>query len=173
MTSAGAADPADAYDRLRRRVLWQLPTGLYVVGSRHGDERNAMTLNLAMQASTEPKAIAIAVRTDAYTHSLIERGGAFTLNVLRRQDRTIVRKFVKPVAVDPVARTLNGFAYAEGRTGTPYLLDAWAVLDCTVAQQVRCGDHSMFVGEVVDVLLLGEEGEAILRMEDTRMNYGG
>jgi hypothetical protein len=30
-----ASDPAatDAYDRLRRRVLWSMPQGLYVVGS--------------------------------------------------------------------------------------------------------------------------------------------
>ena len=37
-------DP-ETYDRLRRRVLWTMPSGLYVVGSRDGDRRNAMTLN--------------------------------------------------------------------------------------------------------------------------------
>lgn len=35
----------DAYDRLRRRVLWSLPSGLYVVGSRSGVKRNLMTIN--------------------------------------------------------------------------------------------------------------------------------
>ena len=35
----------DEYDRLRRRVLWSLPYGLYVVGSRAGERRNGMTLN--------------------------------------------------------------------------------------------------------------------------------
>jgi len=38
------ADP-DEYDRLRRRVLWTMPSGLYVVGSRDGERRNGMTLN--------------------------------------------------------------------------------------------------------------------------------
>jgi len=39
------ADP-DEYDRLRRRVLWQMPSGPYVVGSTDkGERRNAMTLN--------------------------------------------------------------------------------------------------------------------------------
>src|SRR2546423_11735822 len=33
-------DP-DEYDRLRRRVLWTMPSGLYVVGSRSGGRRNA------------------------------------------------------------------------------------------------------------------------------------
>jgi flavin reductase (DIM6/NTAB) family NADH-FMN oxidoreductase RutF len=38
------ADP-DEYDRLRRRVLWTMPSGLYIVGSRDGERRNGMTLN--------------------------------------------------------------------------------------------------------------------------------
>ncbi len=33
------------YDKMRRRLLWALPYGLYVVGSRAGDRRNGMTLN--------------------------------------------------------------------------------------------------------------------------------
>ena len=40
------ADPVE-YDKLRRRVLWKMPYGLYVVGSRSGDRHNAMTLNWA------------------------------------------------------------------------------------------------------------------------------
>jgi len=35
----------DEYDRRRRRVLWKMPSGLYVAGSRAGDRRNGMTLN--------------------------------------------------------------------------------------------------------------------------------
>jgi flavin reductase (DIM6/NTAB) family NADH-FMN oxidoreductase RutF len=36
---------AEEYDKLRRRVLWTFPSGLYVVGSRSGDRRNGMTAN--------------------------------------------------------------------------------------------------------------------------------
>ncbi len=39
------ADP-DEYDRLRRRVLWRMPSGLYVVGSTDkAERRNGMILN--------------------------------------------------------------------------------------------------------------------------------
>ena len=37
-------DPEE-YDKLRRRVLWKMPSGLYVLGSRDGERRNLMTLN--------------------------------------------------------------------------------------------------------------------------------
>ena len=52
------ADPEE-YDRLRRRVLWTMPSGLYVVGSRDGDRRNLMTLNWATQVSSAPKLLGI------------------------------------------------------------------------------------------------------------------
>ena len=46
---AGVETPEqrEEYDRRRRRLLWSLPYGLYVVGSRSGSRRNLMTLNWA------------------------------------------------------------------------------------------------------------------------------
>ena len=37
-------DP-DGYERTRRRVLWSMPSGLYVLGSSFAGRRNLMTLN--------------------------------------------------------------------------------------------------------------------------------
>ncbi len=166
------ADPEE-YDKLRRRVLWTMPYGLYVVGSRAGERRNAMTLNWATQLSFDPKLVGIAVETAALTCDLIREGGVFTLCVISREDRAIVRKFTKPVDVDTEARTLNGFAYHDGRTGAPVLDQAVAFVDCEVRQEVRTGTHVLFIGEVVDAGFQGPEDVAVLRMEDTRMCYGG
>ena len=38
---------------------------------------------------------------------------------------------------------------------------------------VDVGSHTLFVGEVVDAGFQKDEDTAVLRMEDTRMNYGG
>lgn len=161
------------YDRLRRRVLWTLPYGLYVVGSRSGDEANGMTLNWATQLSFDPKLVGIVVEKPALTHRLIADGGVFSLCTIDREDRAIVRKFTKPVEVDRDAMTLNGFAFHDGITGAPILDQAVAYLDCEVRQAVEFGEHTMFVGEIVDSGFQADEETPVLRMEDTRMNYGG
>ena len=166
------ADP-DAYDRLRRRVLWTMPYGLYIVGSRDGDRRNAMTLNWATQVSFEPKLLGVGVEKTALTHELIEGGGAFSLCIISREDRAIVRKFTKPAEVDAAAMTLNGFPFRDGRTGAPILAQSVAYAECEVRQAVDCGGHTFFIGEVVDADFLLAEDTPVLRMEDTRMNYGG
>ncbi len=166
-------DGRDAYDKLRRRVLWSLPYGLYVVGSRSGERRNAMTLNWATQVSFEPKLFGVGVERTALTHELISEGRVFTLCTIDREDRAIVRKFTKPVEVDAQAMTLNGFPFRDGLTGAPILSQAVAWLDCELRESVECGNHTFFIGEVVEAGFQGEEETPVLRMEDTRMSYGG
>jgi flavin reductase (DIM6/NTAB) family NADH-FMN oxidoreductase RutF len=164
-------DPGD-YDKLRRRVLWKMPSGLYVVGSRHGEKRNLMTLNWATQLSFEPKLVGISVEREAFTHELVSGGGVFSLCFIDREDRAIVRKFVKPVEEDG-GGDLNGFAVFVRRTGAPILAQSVAWLDCEVRQTVATGGHTLFVGEVVDAGFAKDEATPVLRMEDTKMNYGG
>ncbi|MHB1487471.1 MAG: flavin reductase family protein [Acidimicrobiales bacterium] len=193
----------DTFDRRRRRVLWKMPSGLYLVGSRHHDQRNLMTLNWATQVSLQPKLLAVSIEQSAVTHGLVQGGKAFSLCVLDRADRAVVRKFTKPVpaaslgadksdstdtlgreqstsgsgwaAVQPSAYLMAGFPCRDGVTGVPLLDQALATIECEVRREVPTGSHTLFIGEVVAASFKGEEAETadVLRMEDTRMNYGG
>jgi flavin reductase (DIM6/NTAB) family NADH-FMN oxidoreductase RutF len=173
-------DPDD-YDRLRRRVLWSIPSGLYVVGSRAGARRNLMTISWVTQVAMSPKLVGIGVETGAVTHELLETGGVFALSLLPRSQRTVVRRFAKPVTESSVddsgAGTMQGEAVHVATTGAPILDSALAWLDCEVRHVLALGSHSWFVGEVVDCGESPGDSPApdtgVLRMEDTRMNYGG
>jgi flavin reductase (DIM6/NTAB) family NADH-FMN oxidoreductase RutF len=178
-----AGREANDYDRLRRRVLWSLPTGLYLLGSRAGARRNLMTVSWVTQVAQVPKLVGVGVESGARTHELLVDGGVFAFNLLARRDRALVRHFVKPVhdvEIDEEtgAGTMNGVAVGVATTGAPILDQAVAWLDCEVRHTLPLGSHTWFVGEVVDV---GQAGAGttdavdggILRMEDTRMNYGG
>jgi flavin reductase (DIM6/NTAB) family NADH-FMN oxidoreductase RutF len=163
------------YDTLRRRVLWKMPYGIYVIGSRGNEPtaKNLMTANWLTQLSFAPKLVGVSVERSAVTHRLVSEGGCFSVCLIDREDRAIVRKFTKPVEVDLAAKTLNGFPYVERVTGAPILAQSVAFLDCELRQTVEVGGHSLFVGEVVDSAFLRAEETPVLRMEDTRMNYGG
>ncbi len=168
------ADP-DEYDRLRRRVLWKMPSGLYVVGSTDkAERRNGMTLNWATQLSFDPKWLGVSIEHEAFTHELVSASNVFALCLIDREDRAIVRKFTKPVDVDLGAHTLNGFEYFDGpATSAPVLAQSVAYVECEVRQTVDIGNHTLFCGEVVNAAFLKDEATEVLRMEDTRMNYGG
>lgn len=166
------ADPEE-YDKLRRRVLWKMPSGLYVIGSRDGDRRNGMTANWATQVSSSPKLVAVGVEKEAFTHELIHASRVFTLSILDRENRADVRKFTKPVEVDAVAHTLNGFPFHDGVIGAPILDQAVAFVECELRHEIDVGSHALFIGEVVNAGFQKDEATEVLRMEDTRMSYGG
>ena len=169
-------------DRLRRRVLWAMPTGLYLIGSRAEVDgrtrRNLMTANLVVQVATGPKLVGVALEASSVTTQLVEAAGAFTVSLLTRDDRAVVRRFVKPVAdveTDRAGRAteMAGVAVGEAPSGLPVLADAAAWLDCTVRRQLDLGSHHFVIGEVTAVEGPEAELAPVLRMEDTRMNYGG
>lgn len=167
------ASAREEYDKLRRRVLWTLPTGLYVLGSRAGERRNAMTISWVTQVSFDPKLVGVGVERTALTHELVTAGGRFSLCTVDREDRAIVRRFTKPVEVDLGAMTLNGFAFHDGTTGVPVLDQSPAFLECEVRHALDFGNHTLFLAEVVDCGFQADEATPVLRMEDTRMSYGG
>lgn len=150
-----------------------MPSGLYLVGSRAGAEANLMTANWVTQMATEPKLVGVGVEAGALTRRLIEQGKCFSVSVLAREDQAVVRKFSKPAPWDPAGPTLAGFPVRLARSGAPVLESALAWLDCELRQSVELGSHVWFVGEVVECAYPGPEGAEVLRMEDTRMSYGG
>jgi flavin reductase (DIM6/NTAB) family NADH-FMN oxidoreductase RutF len=153
-----------------------MPTGLYLVGSRSDDEVNLMTANLVVQVCMEPKLVAVALERNSVTARLVAKSSAFTISLLDRTDRDVVRRFVKPVKEverdpDGVVVALSGHAVTEVGAGRlPVLAHAVGYLVCSLTQTDQLGSHTLCIGEVVDVA--GEPSD-VLRMEDTRMHYGG
>jgi flavin reductase (DIM6/NTAB) family NADH-FMN oxidoreductase RutF len=178
--SNSSATGTEEFDRHSRRVLWTLPTGLYLIGSRHGDAVNLMTANLVVQVSLEPKLVAVALESESVTADLVQQGGAFSVTLLARVNKDIVRRFVKPVAPDGVVRAddgsvteMAGHAIVEvGEWQLPALTAGIGHLVCRLTAAHPLGSHTLCIGEVTEV---GGEpaGAEILRMEDTRMHYGG
>ena len=176
-------DPEE-YDRQRRRVLWSIPSGLYVVGSHghvDGAERwNLMTANQVVQVSTAPKMVAVGVDALALTCALVRDGGAFAVSFVDREDRALVRRFVKPgsdvsMGGDGRPAQLGGEPVIVAASGAPILAAAPAWIDCALRHEVELGSHVLFVGEVLDVGGRTDDADVrpVLRTEDTRMNYGG
>jgi len=157
-------------DELLNKVTWKIPNALALVGSRAGDERNAMTTSWITQLSMAPVLIGVGVDNHAVTHRLISEGGSFTVNLWDAEDTRVFVKFSKPAADD--GTTLNGRAVRAATTGAPVFEEAIAWLDCAVRHRLDLGSHTLFVGEVVDAFIR-DDGARSASMNDTRMKYGG
>ena len=155
---------------LLNRVTWKIPNALALVGSRAGEERNAMTASWITQLSMDPVLIGVGVDNDAVTHRLITDGGSFTVNLWNAEDTRVFVKFSKPATDD--GASLNGRPVKAASTGAPVFEEATAWMDCVVRHRLDLGSHTLFVGEVVDAAI-NDDAARPASMSDTRMKYGG
>ena len=157
-------------DELVNGVTWKIPNALVLIGSRAGDERNAMTATWVTQLSMEPVLVGVGIDNTSVTHRLIGDGGSFTVNLWDAEDTRVFVKFSKPAADD--GSSLNGRAVRAATTGAPVFEEALAWLDCEVRHTLDLGTHTLFVGEVVDAAV-NDDAARPASVRDTRMKYGG
>src|SRR6201746_1111027 len=93
-------------DELLNRVTWKIPNSLVLIGSRSGEERNAMTASWGTQLSMEPVLTGAALATGRVPPRLIKAGGSFSVNLWSAEETKVFVKFSKPAADDGTA--LNG-----------------------------------------------------------------
>lgn len=128
--------------------------GVYVVGARHGGRVNALTCAWVARVSFSPPMVAVAVGKTRYTHEMIKGFGAFSVNVLAEGQVELGKHFGLQSG-----RQVDKFAdvpYKEGRTGSPIIEGVAAWLDCKLVHAYDAGDHTIFVGEVVDAEVTGK-----------------
>lgn len=133
----------------KKTALRMIPYGLYVLTGETKDGRvGAATVNWITQASFEPPLLAAAVKVGSTIHGIIKEAGAFAVNVLGKDQQTTATMFFKHRERE--GNSIGGEAFRTGSTGAPIFESVPAYLECSVVEIVDRGDHSIFVGEVVD-----------------------
>jgi flavin reductase (DIM6/NTAB) family NADH-FMN oxidoreductase RutF len=135
-------------------ALGRIPSGLFVVTWRTGDQDRAMLASWVMQAGFAPPAISIAVARSRDLLAAIEGASPFVVNVLDESQRPLLSRFGKPSAAgeDPFA----GLATERTPCGAIALGAAAAWLECragrtspAAADASAGGDHVVVLAEVV------------------------
>ena len=134
------------------KALGKMTYGIYVLTSFHKDEVNGMIASWVSQISYDPLLTMVAVHPNRYSHQLIEKSGCFALHVIDRQQTEFLSRFKGP---DPKAK-LASVKWQGGQTGCPILRDCLAYLECNVRDSYSPGNHTLFIGEVVDAGLLAD-----------------
>ena len=133
---------------MKKTALRMIPYGLYVLTAESKSATAAATVNWVTQASFTPPLVAVGVKADSGAHAIIKEANAFALNVLGKGQQAMAYTFFKPA--DRQGSTISGEPYRSGTTGAPILANTPAFVECRLVATVEQGDHSIFVGEVVE-----------------------
>ena len=161
----------------KKTALRMIPYGLYVLTGESDGRVAAATVNWVTQASFDPPLVAVGVKADSTAHEVIKQVGSFALNVLCKGQQSLAFSFFKSVERD--GDTIAGESFSSGKTGSPILANAAGFLDCSLLDTVEKGDHSVFVGEVVDAGIArdiaGRPDDETLALQDLgeKTFYGG
>ena len=96
----------------KKVALRAITYGLYVLTAIEGDQAGAAGVNWLTQSSFAPPLIAAAVKADSDSHAIIERTGAFAVNVLGEDQLDIGKAFFRTTVVE--GDTLNGYRFEPG-----------------------------------------------------------
>ncbi|MCG8350102.1 MAG: flavin reductase family protein [Chloroflexales bacterium] len=128
-----------------RRVMGQFASGVTVVTTAVGDELQGMTVSSFASLSMEPMLVLICIACDTASHESIQRSGMFAVNMLTEEQEHLSQRF----ASRDVDKFLSG-SYTFASSGLPLLNDALATIECRVVNALPGGDHTIFVGEILN-----------------------
>jgi len=135
-----------------RRVMGHFATGVTVITTVDCDGKpQGLTANAFMSLSLEPALVMISVDKKATCYSCFEANNGFTVNFLSEDQEEISRRFATK-GIDKFADLQwhagsNGAAIIEGVLGS---------VECKITQCHDGGDHTIVVGEIVNVAANGE-----------------
>lgn len=136
-----------------RSVMGTFATGVTVVTTMSDSGPHGMTANAFMSVSLEPPLILVSIDHKARTHQLLPESKYFGVNILRADQENISNHFAGKPNVDE-----------EGlftiKDGVSLLSDSLASISCRLWNSFDAGDHTLYVGEVIDLNLY--EGEPLL-----------
>ena len=144
-----------------RRALGAFATGITVITVDVGNsgEIHGMTANAFSSVSLNPPLVLVCVDQRARSHSLMQERQRFGINVLAEDQRQISDYFARSTETHQNPEEASA-RFDRTQHGTPVLHGTLAYLECRLTTAQVAGDHTIFIGEVEDVVV--REGKPLL-----------
>ena len=157
-------DPA-----IKKKALRMITYGLFVATSSDDSGPAAGTINWISQSSFTPPLIMVAIKADSALHRAVMASRKFIVHVVGKDQKDLATAFFRGAELS--GDRLNGYRIESSPNGIPLLADPLAWFECRVVNDVRGGDHTVFVAEVIEAGVRKDAEPLTLR--DTGFFYGG
>lgn len=129
-----------------RQLCGRFPTGVTVVTTRSLAGRPVgMTANSFTSVSLVPPLVSVNVDRQAEMHGHLSEARRFVVNILGLEQEALSRRFA-----GDHADKFEGVGFRETGQGMPVLDGVLAWFECEPHAAFPAGDHTIFVGRVVD-----------------------
>jgi flavin reductase (DIM6/NTAB) family NADH-FMN oxidoreductase RutF len=117
-----------------------------VITAKLGDRENAMPATWCIPVSFNPPMLAVSISPERFTHDMVKESKKFGVCLLSEQQAELSRKLGSASGRD--TNKLKGLDIFYGDMGVPLIEGCVACMECSVSDEAREGDHTVFTGEV-------------------------
>jgi flavin reductase (DIM6/NTAB) family NADH-FMN oxidoreductase RutF len=149
-------------------ALGKLPSGLFILTARRGDQETGMLTSWVQQCSFDPPHLTLALKRGRPILDWLEAGSDFSLNILDDCQTDVVAHFGRGFALDQPA--FEDVEIDRDQTGAPILKEALAYLQCRVAGRQQVGDHELLVALILDGRILND-GQPMVHIRKSGAHY--
>jgi 3-hydroxy-9,10-secoandrosta-1,3,5(10)-triene-9,17-dione monooxygenase reductase component len=139
-----------------RHVLGHFATGVTVVTARCEGEPVGMVANSFTSLSLQPPLVLFCAGVESETWPQIRAAERFCVNVLGHHQRQLAISFARK-GTD----RYEGVELVERGDGPPRLAGAIAHIDCRIWAEYPGGDHTIVVGEVLELAVADADAAAL------------
>ena len=143
------------------KAMYKLSYGLFVLTAKRGDKDNGCITNTAIQVTSEPNRISIAVNKANYTHDMVLETGKFNVSIIsEKADFDLFKHFGFQSGRD-VDKFADFADCARAAIGIFYITKGTnAVISAEVEQCIDLGSHTLFIAKVTDLMVLDSASSA-------------
>jgi flavin reductase (DIM6/NTAB) family NADH-FMN oxidoreductase RutF len=130
------------------------------LATSYENKANVTVVDWVMPVSVKPPMIAVALNNSSHSLDLLSHSKEFTISIM--PERCAEQAAQLGAATGRLIDKIDEYAIAMRRAKSmdaPLMKDAIGAVECRVVQITDGGDHSVVVGEVVEMHFPDEEGE--------------
>ncbi|WP_423801730.1 flavin reductase family protein [Neobacillus sp. SAB-20_R2A] len=142
-------------DRLFRNAMGKFATGVTVVATEVDGKAHGMTANAFMSVSLNPKLVVVSIAEKASMLEKIKKSNTFSVNILSAEQQELSMIFAgqlkehREVVFDRLG-------------GVPVIAGALAQVACEVTAAHVEGDHTLFIGRVIEISIEESNAEPLI-----------
>lgn len=129
-----------------KKALSNFASGVTVVTTQVDETAYGMTVASFASLSLHPPLVLVCIEKSVKTHDAIAQAGAYGVSILSASQTDVSNRFASK-ADDKFAGMAT---HRGGELGVPLIDGAICTLECRVTAELPGGDHTIFVGEIVD-----------------------
>ena len=128
-----------------KHAMSHFASGVTIVTTEHEGKPFGMTVASFASLSLRPPLVLVCIEKTVKTHDAIAASGKFGVSILSSSQQDVSSRFASR-AEDK----FSGIEVRRGALGLPLIAGALTTVECSVENSLPGGDHTIFIGKVVD-----------------------